>query len=106
MRRDAIYTALTAQLAQLINKPPYNVHVVSRGFVDWAQADVQPAIYVVPMKEAAAPIKPGFPLIWMLYVELYVYVKWTDTVEQAARDLSVVMDGVDWCCRQEVPTAA
>lgn len=95
MRRDAIYTALTAQLAELINKPPYNVQVVSRGFVDWVMAHQQPAIYVVPMRENAV-YKLGFPVLYTLSVDLYVYVRWTDSLEQGGRDLAVIMDGIEY----------
>jgi hypothetical protein len=96
VRRDAIYAALTAQLEQLLNLSPYNVRVVSRGFVDWTQADVQPAIYIVPGKETPAPYKRGLPQVFLLQLDLYIYAKWVDSVEQGARALAVLMDGVEY----------
>ena len=94
MQRDPIYAALTNQLAALINQSPYDVQIVSRGFVPWESADLQPAIYVVPVTEEGI-YKRGLPSKWLFKVDLYVYVKWVDSVQQGVTSLAQIMDGID-----------
>jgi hypothetical protein len=102
MKRDAIYTALLNELSALTavplqtdpNIPPDFVRVVSRGFVTWDNADVQPAVYIVPVTEEAI-LKKGFPNKYLFKVDLYVYVRWTDAVATGVTALAQVMDAID-----------
>ena len=94
MQRDPIYAALLNQLLAL-TASPYNVQTVSRGFVMWDQADLQPAVYIVPVTEEAI-YQRGLPIKWLFKIELYVYVKWTDSVQQGVTALAQIMDGVDY----------
>ncbi len=93
MQRDPIYATLLAQLTALM-AAPYNVAVVSRGFVPWDAADTQPAIYVVPVTESGE-YKRGLPTKWLLKIDIYVYVRWTDSVQQGVTALAQIMDGID-----------
>lgn len=101
MRRDAVYNALLQQLSALLAEPyivqgaATNVLTVSRGFVMWDQADSQPAIYIVPRSENA-DYAMGKPIRWLLTLDLYVYVRWTDSAVQAAAPLATVMDNIDY----------
>jgi hypothetical protein len=100
MQRDPIYAALLNQLLALTTNTNYQaqygaVQVASRGFVPWDQADDQPAIYIVPMTENGV-YKRGLPTKWMLKLDLYVYVRWIDSVEQGVTALAQVMDGIDY----------
>lgn len=95
MQRDPIYAALLNQLLSL-TKAPYSVlQVASRGFVPWDQASLQPAAYVVPVTEEAQ-YKRGLPTKWLLKIDLYVYVKWVDSVAQGVTALAQVMDKIDY----------
>lgn len=93
MKRNAIYSALLAQL-QALQVGPYQVQVISQGFVPWDQADLQPAIYIDPRKEISKYVR-GTPIVWTLHMDLWVYVKWADSVEQGTTELANIMDGVD-----------
>jgi hypothetical protein len=99
MQRDPIYAALVNQLNALTLAPLTSqygfVQVVSRGFVSWEQADAQPAIYVVPLTEKAE-YKRGLPTKWWFKLDLYVYVRWIDSVAQGVTALTQVMDGIDF----------
>jgi hypothetical protein len=96
MQRDAIYNALLGQLTTgLLNVPPYDVRVISRGFVHWEAADVQPAIYIAPKKEKGKYVR-GTPTLWTIELDLYAYVQWTDSVAQGVTALALVMDGIDF----------
>jgi hypothetical protein len=94
LQRDAIYAALLGQLEALL-VPPYAAQVVSRGFVPWDQADLQPAIYIVPNTENVISAK-GFPNKVQFKIDLWVYVRWTDTVEQGVTALAQFMDSIDY----------
>lgn len=94
MTRDAIYAALLSQLATGLAAAPYNVTNVSRGFVHWEQCDVQPAVFVVPNKEIGEYVR-GTPVKWTLAIDLYVYVRWADSVDQGVTALAQIMDGID-----------
>ena len=94
MQREAIYTALVDQLSALKSGPNPSVVVVSRGFVVWDTADQQPAIYIVPVREVAQYSR-GVPTKWTVHVELYVYVRWTDSVSAGVTQLSAVLDAID-----------
>jgi hypothetical protein len=94
MKRDAIYAALLAQLSTGLAAAPYNVSNVSRGFVHWEQCDVQPAVFIVPNKEVAEYVR-GTPVKWTLTPDLYVYVRWQDSVSQGVTALAQIMDGID-----------
>lgn len=94
MQRDPIYAALKTQLTAL-TVAPYPVLVVSRGFVMWDQADAQPAIYIAPGSEMG-DYKMGLPTKWLIKLDLYVYVKWVDDIEQGVTLLAQVMDGIDY----------
>jgi len=93
MQRDKLYAALQTQLAAL-QAAPYNVLVVSRGFVLWDAANAQPAIYIVPRQEKAEYVR-GVPVKWLISADIYVYVRWTDSVLQGTTTLAQIMDGVD-----------
>lgn len=96
MQREAIYSAVLSQLTTgLLNVPPYDVPVIERGFVHWEAADVQPAIYIAPKKELGKYVR-GTPTLWTITLDLYVYVRWTDSVTQGVKALGLVMDGVDF----------
>jgi len=92
LQRDPVYAALLAQLVAL-TAPPYSVQVVSRGFVPWDQADLQPAIYIVPKTENTVS-KRGMPNTTLFAIDLYVYVRWVDNVEQGVTALAQTMDAV------------
>lgn len=96
MQRNAIYNALLTQLMAL-QKTPYSVQTVSRGFVhyDECPASAQPAVYIVPRNENGI-YKRGLPTKWLIELDLYIYVKWTDSVNQGVEVLTQVMDGVDY----------
>lgn len=95
MIRSPIYKAITQQLTVgLVNVPPYGVQSVSRGFVHWENCDNQPAIYVVPVKENNT-YKAGTPNRWLLHCELWVYVRWVDSVQQGSDALATIMDGIE-----------
>lgn len=94
MQRDQIYAALLAQLTAL-TVSPYLVQVVSRGFVPWEAADIQPAIYIVPKNEKGE-YKRGLPTKWIIEIDLYVYVRWTDSVNQGVTALAQIMDSIDY----------
>lgn len=105
MQRNQVYKALSNQLAVgLINTPPWNVLVVSRGFVSWSQADLQPAIYVVPVKESSQ-YQRGLPNKWLVQCDVYVYCRWTTTPEDGAEALANLMDGVDYVLSPTGPNA-
>jgi len=93
MQRDPIYSQLLTQLTALM-AAPYNVVTVSRGFVPWDLADAQPAIYIAPVTETGE-YKRGLPTKWLLKIDLYVYVKWVDSVAQGVTALAQIMDGID-----------
>lgn len=93
MQRDPIYAALLEQLQQL-QAPPYNVLTVSRGFVTWDACNDQPAIFIVPKTEKGKYVM-GLPTEWTITLDLYVYVRWTDSVLQGVSDLAKVMDGIE-----------
>jgi hypothetical protein len=94
LQRDPIYAALLNQLLAL-QADPYLVPVVSRGFVTWDAADIQPAVYIVPMTEVTTS-KRGMPNTTLFNIDLYVYVRWTDTVNQGVTALAQVMDAIDY----------
>lgn len=94
MQRDPLYAAVVTQLQPLM-KQPYGVQVISRGFVMWDQADAQPAIYMAPGTETGN-YKMGLPTKWMIKLDLYVYVRWVDDVEQGVTLLAQIMDGIDF----------
>jgi hypothetical protein len=95
MRRDPIYAALTSELQNaLVNVDPYDVQVVSRGFVMWEAADQQPAIYISPETEEAK-YQRGLPTKWVIKCSLWVYVRWVDSIEQGVTALAQLMDGID-----------
>lgn len=94
MKREPIYAALLSQLTKGLSVAPYNVANVSRGFVHWEQCDAQPAVYIVPNKETAAYVR-GTPVTWTLELDLYVYVRWQDSVAQGVTALAQIMDGID-----------
>jgi hypothetical protein len=98
VQREPIYQALLGQLQQL--QAPSSSYaatwpslVVSRGFVHWEDATVQPAIYIVPVKETAI-YKKGLPTKWMVEVELYLYVR-ADSIDLGVQNLSALLDAVD-----------
>jgi hypothetical protein len=93
MQRNVLYAALQNQLTAL-TAAPYLVQTVSRGFKMWDQSDAQPAVYIVPVTEDAI-FKRNMPMKWLIRVELYVYVKWVDSVQQGVTALANVMDGID-----------
>lgn len=93
MQRDAIYAALLTELNAL-KAPPYNVAVVSRGFVIWDEAYTQPAVYIAPKTEEAT-YKQGLPTAWKIKLDLWVYVQWKDSVSGGVTALAQIMDGVD-----------
>jgi hypothetical protein len=95
MQRDPIYAAIVTQLSALIAAPYNLVQVVSRGFLVWDQASLQPAIYIVPVTEAGE-YKRGLPTKWKLTIDLYVYVKWVDSVNQGVTALAQIMDAIDY----------
>jgi len=100
VQRDPIYAALLNQLLALTTNQQYldqygNILVASRGFVPWDQADAQPAIYIVPLTEKG-DYKRGLPTKWMFKLDLYVYVRWVDTVAQGVTALAQVQDGIDY----------
>jgi hypothetical protein len=94
VQRDPIYAALTAQLAVLTQAPNPVAAVVSRGFVPWEAADAQPAIYIVPVQEEAIPQR-GLPNKYLIHLDLYLYVRWTDSVAQGVTALAQLQDQVD-----------
>jgi hypothetical protein len=93
VQRDPIYNALLVELQQL-QVAPYNVKVVSRGFVPWENADQQPAIYIVPVTEEGI-YKRGLPTKWTIKLDLYVYARWKNSVVQGVTRLAEIMDGID-----------
>ncbi len=93
MTRDAIYSALLTQLLAL-QKPPYNFLTVSRGFVPWDACDDQPALFIVPKTEKAE-YKRGLPTKYLITLDLYVYVRWIDSVIQGVGALAQAMDAID-----------
>lgn len=98
MVRNPIYNALLLQLQQLTTtyaEEYGNVQVVSRGFVPWTEADVQPAIFIVPVNEKG-DYKRGLPTKWTFKIDLYVYNKWVDSVQQGVILLTQIMDGIDY----------
>jgi len=92
--RDPIYTKLLAQLTKGLSASPYDVVNIGRGFVHWEQCDVQPAVFIVPNKEVGDYVR-GTPVKWILNIDLYVYVRWVDSVEQGVTALAQLMDGID-----------
>jgi len=94
LQRDPIYAALLAQLVAL-TASPYSVQVVSRGFVPWDQADLQPAVYIVPVTENTTA-KKGLPNTTLFKIDLYVYVRWVDSVSQGVTALAQTMDDVGY----------
>lgn len=94
LQRDPIYAALLTQLQALL-AAPYLVQVVSRGFVPWDQADLQPAVYIVPMTEDTVA-KRGMPSTTLFKIDLYVYVRWTDNIAQGVTALAKTMDAVGY----------
>jgi hypothetical protein len=93
MQRDPIYAALLGQL-QALQKSPWNVLTVSRGFVPWDAATAQPAIYIVPKTEHAE-YKRGLPSKFLITLDIYVYVRWVDSVLTGITALTQIMDGID-----------
>lgn len=95
MQRNAVYNALLQQLVVgLLQVPPYNVLAVSRGFVPWELQEEQPAVFIVP-KQERAEYKMGFPNKWFIALDLYVYVRWVDSIQQGVVLLAQIMDGID-----------
>jgi hypothetical protein len=95
VRRDPIYAALLAQLQALATAAYSNlVSNIGRGFVHWDQCDVQPAVFIVPTKEIGDYVR-GTPVKWVLTPDIYVYVRWTDSVSQGVTALAQVMDAID-----------
>lgn len=94
MQRDPIYAALLTQLQALLASP-YLVQVVSRGFVPWDEADLQPAIYMAPISEETI-YKRGLPNKYLIKLDLWVYVRWVDSVSQGVTALAQVMDSIDY----------
>lgn len=94
MQRDPIFAALLNQLTAL-TVSPYTVQEVSRGFVPWEAADEQPAIYIVPGTETAE-YKRGLPTKWIIHCELWVYVRWVDSVVTGVTALAQLMDSIDY----------
>ena len=92
MNRSAIYAALLAQL-EALKADPYNVLTVSQGFVVWDDAQRQPAVYLVPVREQAE-YQLGLPTKWLVHLELYVYVR-ASTAELGVQVLSTLLDGVE-----------
>lgn len=101
LQRDAIYAALLTQLQALL-VAPYQAKVVSRGFIPWDQADIQPAIYIVPVTETTVSAK-GLPNKVLFKIDIYVYVRWTDSVAQGVTALAQVMDSIDYILSGEGP---
>jgi hypothetical protein len=96
MQRDPLYSTLVAELQAALTQEPYNVQVVSRGFVPWDVADSMPAVYLAPSSEEAK-YQRGLPTKWLVKCELWVYVKWTDSVAQGVTALAQIQDGIDAC---------
>ena len=94
MQREPIYLALQNQLTALM-VDPYNVLVVSRGWIHFDEADQQPAIYIVPKNERAE-YKRGLPTKWVMELDLYVYSKWSDSVNQGVSNLAILMDAIEY----------
>jgi hypothetical protein len=94
LQRDPIYAALLTQLQALLTAP-YTMQVVSRGFVPWDQADLQPALYIVPLTEDTTS-KRGMPNTTLFKIDLYLYVRWTDSVAQGVTALAQQMDAVGY----------
>lgn len=94
MKRDPIYQALLTQVSALVASPYSLIKLASRGFVTWDQALVQPCVYIVPVTEEGE-YKRGLPTKWKFKIDLYVYVKWVDSVQQGVTALAQVMDGID-----------
>lgn len=100
MQRDPIYAAVVTQLSALMVPPLSQTYgppvlVVSRGFVPWERADDQPAIYLVPLTEKAE-YRRGLPTKWWFKLDLYLYVRWVDSVDQGVTALAKIMDGIDF----------
>jgi hypothetical protein len=94
VQRDPIYAALLGQLQQLLSSPYSALNTASRGFVMWDESGPQPACYIVPVTEHGA-YKRGFPTKWTFNIELYVYVKWQNTVDEGVVLLAQTMDAID-----------
>lgn len=99
MQREPLYNAILAELQQLqgpqyVDTFPDQVHlVVSRGFVSWDEATIQPAIYLVPITEKAQ-YNSGLPTKWLVTAELWVYVR-ADTIAIGVQNLSMMLDAID-----------
>lgn len=92
MKRRPIIDALLAQL-QALTAEPYEVQVISQGYVVWSDADIQPAIYYVPVREEAK-YSSGLPTKWMMHGDLWVYVR-QSTIELGVQTLMDLMDGIE-----------
>ena len=96
MVREPIYQALIGVLQQLQTgsyAQQFPNLVVSRGFVMWDEADVQPAIYLVPKTETAE-YRRGLPTKWKMTMDLYIYVR-ADSISLGVQNLSLLMDAID-----------
>lgn len=92
MRRRKIIDALLKQL-EVLTQEPYEVQVISQGYVVWSDADIQPALYYVPVREEAK-YSSGFPTKWLMHGDLWVYVR-AGTSELGVQTLMDLMDGIE-----------
>ena len=94
MQRNTLYAALLNELQTSLTADPYNVSIVSRGFVPLEAANQFPAVYLVPVTEEAKYTR-GLPTKWVIKCDIWVYVKWVDSVVQGVVPLAQIMDGID-----------
>lgn len=96
MKREPIYDALLLQLQQLQSAPyvtTWPTIQVSLGFKTYEDAQIQPALFLVPMKEHATYVR-GLPTKWMLHAELWIYVR-SDSINLGVQNLNALLDAVD-----------
>jgi hypothetical protein len=96
MKREPIYDALLGLLQQL-QSPPYVTTwptiQVNLGFRTYEDAQIQPAIFIEPLKEAAV-YQRGLPTKWKLQAAVWVYVR-SDTINLGIQNLNAFMDAIE-----------
>lgn len=96
MKREPIYDALLAQLQQLQTGTyitTWPTMQVNLGFKTYEDTQIQPAVFLTPMKEQATYVR-GLPTKWMLFAEIWVYIR-SDTVSLGVQNLNALLDAID-----------
>jgi hypothetical protein len=92
--RETLYEALLNEVRK-VNGPTYDlgVPVISRDFTHWADAAIQPAIYVVQENEIAQAVR-GLPTKWTRSATLWIYAK-KDGDTLAIQLLNPIVDAIE-----------